>query len=173
MKTKNREMQGYPVREATAQLRIVVKECDAVRAKRKDPSLCVIANACLRLYDCPAVYIYRQVAYVVLPDENGKQWAERYHVSAAVRAAIKRYDKTGVPPVGGFLLLPPPKSETLDALNGRRRKSCEAKKPRKRADIKGSARRVKGGKGEKSPVIVVDNSWRHGIGQVHFPEKAA
>lgn len=114
-KEVHRFFRGLPVVDAEDTLRIVVSRQDIKSATRLDPNNCVFAQACRRLFNSHAVLFLRRTAYVELPNEKGIRQVNRYVISGDTAAKIAHFDKTGEAAEGGFLLLPPSPSKTMQA----------------------------------------------------------
>ena len=116
MRRLKRSYNGMPVKDAKANLTIVVIAEDVKGATRKDPSCCAFAQACKRLFKGQAIF-YKKIAYIELPDEDGNRYVHRYKLTASAMEFVAEYDRTGKFPAGiGVSLLKPSKSGTLDAL---------------------------------------------------------
>ena len=112
------------------------------KAVRKDPRRCVIAQACRRLFGATTVLIFRSIAYVDLPDENGKHTVNRVTVDPTCRRRLEGWDKTGTPFTGGCLLRAPRKSTRLDVMRHQAKKyqtQGYTKTRRNKAYVKGHA----------------------------------
>jgi hypothetical protein len=112
---------NLPLYEATHQLHIIPSYKDKKGAKRLDPWNCVLSKACQRLFGSTAAAFFGYFAYVDR-EWRGKRILERFVVPKKTRGAIDEFDKTKIFPVGGFILLPPSPSATLDA---RRQRSAD------------------------------------------------
>lgn len=165
-----------PVRDARHELRVFALPCDIKDAKTGDPSQCVFAKACHRLFDAKKVFFFRSVAYLDLLQDDGNRVIERFIVPEKVKNLIIEFDKTGICPPGGFVLEPPTLSQRLDS-GKRRRQSRDAAKrnydTKKRRDRK--KRREAVLKGDSVPTQDA-KEWeithqRWGNGMVHFTKK--
>lgn len=159
-----------PVMDAEHDLRVFITPDDVEGAIEKNPSECVFARACKRLYHATKVMFFRSVAYVEVPDENGKRRVERFHLSDGMRKLIEDFDRgLSVIPEAGFLLKAPSASHRIEAVTESSRKKRE--KAKERQKIIGE--RVRGkGKYESEP-LVLDLSVRSGSGAVHFTKSPA
>lgn len=131
-------------------------------AARQDPANCFFAKACQRLFDSTAVVFFRTVAYVDLPNNRGKRRLVRFALPAETRASIVRFDTTGEIAPGGYELLPPMPTQTLE------RKAASARNFARKAVISGVR------KARRQPKIVAatgSGEIRNGIGMVHFTKK--
>lgn len=138
---------------------------DVEGASQNDWGKCVFARACRRLYGSQRVAFFRSVAYVELLDETGKPTIERFQMPRVMRQQIERFDKTKKAPPGGFLLLPPRPSYTLDAKHIKSAKERKAKKAARAAAIVGHGDSVKITPRKPLPIKL---DWRSGTGMVHF-----
>ena len=160
---------GTPVRDATTDLRVIIKPCDIKGAVQKDPENCVFAKACRRSFGTKKVLFLRRVAYVELPDENGGSKVERFSMTESVHNLIRDFD-SGNPiiPHGGFLLTAPSPSHTLDQ---KRLKQRANEKRIKEALLRGesleSVKKSRGPKMQHDPKEI-DLEIRCGKGMVHF-----
>ena len=104
-----------PVIEAKGKLIVLANDNDGQRAVRADPANCVFAKACHRLYGSTAVVFFRSVAYIDLPDAHNVRHIHRFMLPHETRDKIAEFDRTGVAATGGYTLLPPTRSATLEA----------------------------------------------------------
>jgi len=112
----NRSYGGIPIVEAQEPLEITVLEEDKKNANRKDPSKCVFAQACKRLFHGIAAF-YKHVAYVEQRNATRKSFVYRYRMTAESTRYIIEYDRTGRFKAGTVIkLLPPPPAHTLEYL---------------------------------------------------------
>lgn len=153
------------VHEATYPLRVFASTEDANGAKPKDWANCVFAKACSRLFGSKKIAFFRRTAYIELPDETGKLHVERFILNKNVRDKIMEFDRTHIPPTGGFLLSPPSPSHTLEGTM--KRKLGKPKSPKSSALIIGQRKKRRG----RSPVFELE--WRNGTGMVHFDSPKA
>lgn len=108
--------------DAKSDLRVFISQEDIEKATRKDPAACVFAQACLRTFGAKKVLFFRTVAYIELPDENGKRHVERFIMNESMRDLLNKWDRgESVIPDGGFLLRAPSLSSTLSSELRRRR----------------------------------------------------
>lgn len=105
---------GLPVVDAKRELRVFVAKYDIKPAKRKDPTNCVFAKACRRLYGSRIVAFFRTVVYMELPDNKGNLRIERFRPSRPTERSIARFDRTGKADPAGYHLLPPSPGKTMD-----------------------------------------------------------
>jgi hypothetical protein len=105
---------GLPVIDSKRELRVFASPKDIKDAKRNDPTNCVFANACRRLYGSHSVAFFHNYAYVELPDERGNQRIERFRLPKQTQTSIVVFDKTGIADKGGYVLAAPSPGVTLD-----------------------------------------------------------
>jgi hypothetical protein len=133
-----------PVVDAKKDLRVFMTPEDLKGARIKDPSACVFARACRRMFHATKVLIFRTVAYVELPNEDGSRRVERFVVGPAMRDLIEAFDRgEGVIPSAGFTLRAPPKSETLEGLRKEAHRQLQRQRKDTRPKLIGRARQVK------------------------------
>lgn len=158
-----------PVVEATADLRLFIKECDVSSASRKDSGNCVFAQACKRQFDSLHSFFYLSFAYVALTQEDGSIALERFSVPKKMEQLIRDFDK-GIPikDLAGFLLRAPSKSQTLKGSRERNRKHAAKRRKEKHrsASLVGYVKSRTSGPQAKARVIDLD--VRNGSGMVHF-----
>ncbi len=166
------------VYEATEPLRIFALKEDEKGAKTKDWGACVFAKACGRMFGSRRVAFFRRAAYVELPDREGKRCVERFKVGESMRRDIEKFDKSHVPPAGGFKLDPPRPSETLEGMakNHKRRVADPASRKRRAAQQKAYHQKRKrkaaiNGKRRGAHLPLIELEWRSGTGMVHFAAK--
>lgn len=157
MKTHKRFLDGKPIVDAKKELRVFLSAKDIANAVRRDPAHCAFSNACRRLYGSHTVAFFRTIAYVDLVDKNGSVRTERFVLPAETSRRIIAFDRRGKVHSGGYLLIPPKGTMTLD---GRMVKDREyrASGMRRAAEEKRKARPRK-----KEPTFV-----RSGRGQIQF-----
>lgn len=158
---------GMEVIEAKESLRVFANKTDKQNANQGDPESCVLAQACGRLYGSSAVLIFKTIAYVDLPDENGVRYVNRFSLGAKTTRQIVEYDQTGEFPPGGFVFAPPSKHSQLDndrAYQKERKRRIQNGEhkvdPKRSALLKGVA------KGIKQTALLT--GVRDGSGMVHF-----
>ena len=105
---------GLPVVDAKHGLRIFATKYDIGLAKRKDPTNCVWAKACRRLYGSKIVAFFRTVAYIELQDSKGNLRVERFMLTRPTIRSIASFDRTGKVDPAGYNLLPPSPRRTMD-----------------------------------------------------------
>lgn len=109
-----RVFKGMPVRDAKADLLFPVDWPDVKDAVAGDPTRCVAARACKRLYGSTAMVIMRTVAYVDLGEENGTRTVYRFTVpQETLEKIIRPLDAGGKPVAGVFTLNAPSPTRTL------------------------------------------------------------
>ncbi len=118
---------NYPIAEATEEgMTLIVKKQDILRASRKNPQSCAIAQCAMRMGATKA-FIAGTVAYVVMP-LKGEQVAIKYSVPDQTRKDIKSFDENGTFPQGGFVLRRLEKHRTREG----KRKQNEKRTPEQR-----------------------------------------
>lgn len=152
---------GLPVIDATENLRVFVNKEDIAKSVRSDPKRCVYAQACKRLFGATTILFLRSVAYVDLPDENNVRSINRFTLTANVRKKIEEFDKTGKAHPGGFLLVAPPATMTLEG---------QRERWHKRKDNTKSGRKLSPYiRGDAIEAVAAD--YRLGTGMVHFTKE--
>lgn len=138
---------GMPVVDAKRELRVFILPEDIANAERSNPTECVFAKACKRLFGSHRVAFFHGVAYAELPLPTGSSRIERFMLPKATRDSILVWDRAGVADPGGYLLLPPSIGETLDhKLQWRRRQNYKRpvqKKPPAPVDFRSGTGLVK------------------------------
>jgi hypothetical protein len=114
MKVSERYFNGQPVIDAAEGIRLFVNEVDIRRAVPNDPTQCVYAQACKRLFGSTSVVFLRTKAYIDLPDAKGNRLVNRFVIEKPVREALIHFDKTGEADPGGFYLSAPSPSQRLE-----------------------------------------------------------
>jgi hypothetical protein len=160
--------------DAPKDLRVFIKPEDVAHATKKDPGCCVFAQACKRQFAATKVLFWRSVAYVELPDENGKRRVERFILSSEMRDLIENFDRgCDVAEFAGFELKRPGPSRTFEGNAARHRRRRENMK---KALLKGTRKLPKrGAQGDgkySKPSLVVDLEVRNGSGRVHFKNES-
>lgn len=89
---------------------------DIKSANRLDPKACALHNAACRTFNIPNCAIGARHAYIPQRDGKGRYYIARLMAPAQTRDAIKKFDKTGEMPEGGFVFHPCPKSQTLKSM---------------------------------------------------------
>lgn len=156
--------------DATKDLRVFIRPEDVASATRKDPGCCVFAQACKRTFDASKILFFRSVAYVELPNEDGRRRVERFFLNKGMRELIESFDR-GEPviPEAGFVLKAVPRMRKLE---NRRKYKKELDRRRLRGEAVGGEKRGRQGEGKyaESPLII-DMAVRSGTGAVHFTKK--
>jgi len=175
-----REFQGIPVVDAKHELRIFIKEEDLCSAVRKDQFCCVYAQACKRSYDAQRVIILRTIAYVELPQTDGKRKIERFYMTEAMQEVVRKFDR-GEPIEAGtcFILSPPPPGRTMDYSLVKKREQRKARNEKTSALLVGTREELaqedkdsRRGKGRRQPKLMADVSIRSGTGKIQFAKKS-
>lgn len=160
---------GLPVVDATKALRLFVRPEDVEKATPKDPGCCVFAQACKRVFNVDKILFFRSVAYVELPDREGKHRVERFFLPLTTRRYIAAFDRgEGIIPEAGFELVPPPPSERFANKRAENRARRAARKE------------LSGTRESGSPRVnlynaiprVLDLTVRSGTGAVHFTQNS-
>jgi hypothetical protein len=164
-----------PVRDAKHDLRVMILPEDCKKATRKDPACCVFAQACLRSFGAPRAIFFRTVAYVEIPDESGKMWAERFVLPPEMRSLVEAFDRgEEIIPKAGFLLSAPRGQKRSEVQHAKRKRIREAAaERRKRAMVLGTSLPAVNPKGKYPDAIIdIDLRVRNGTGAVHFTPKS-
>lgn len=113
----------WPVKE-NIKHRIVLapSKTDIRKAKRLDPQACALHNAACRMYGIPNCAIGSNYAYIPQRDERGKYYIARVQATSETKRAIKKFDKTGEMPEGGFIFAPVTRTQTVAAMTKYRKK---------------------------------------------------
>lgn len=165
-----RLFEGLPVFDAAYDMRVAVFPDDAEKATRGDPANCALARACKRQFGTTKALFFRRVAYVEIPDADGKPRVERFKISLQANDLLREFDLTGVRRSGGaFVMRAPKKSETLDAMRAQDRKYRKALLMGERVVDPGMSEATKRGLQSRS-VTVGGFALRDGAGMVHFTE---
>lgn len=156
-----------PVVDADADLILTIRQSDVSEAKAKDPSGCVFARACKRVFDSNKVLIFRSIAYVEMPDKNGKRCVKRFTVSSEMRDLITNFDQgNSAIKEAGFVLKKPTGVRTLRAKRKKDRR--HEKKRQLRGYIRPKGRQ---GQGRYADEPLVIDTVRNGSGCVSFMQK--
>jgi hypothetical protein len=155
-----------PVVDAAKELRVFIAPEDLEGASPKDPAYCVFARACRRTFHATKVLFFRSVAYVELPDQQGRRRVERFIMGDSMRGLIESFDRgEGVIPEGGFVLKVPRPSRTLEVASRAR----AGRKAAARRRLEGRREATEVGKdGHREGPVLVDLSVRSGTGAVRF-----
>lgn len=165
MKRIKRIYKGMPVKDAKANLTVVVLAQDVSKGTRKDPSCCAFAQACKRLFNGDAIF-YKKIAYVELPDADGERYVHRFSLPLSATKLIMEYDRTGKFPAGvGINLLSPRKEGTLDALRRYHHTYHKERNAIKRYKNKNG---IKARKYTAKTPRLFDTSVRNGTGSMHL-----
>lgn len=140
---------------------------DIKQGVRGDPTKCMYALACKRMFESELVWINRGVAYVELTGKGGKPELHRFILKESAKENVKNFDagKTVYPE--SVLFAAPSRSQTLDA-------QAEKEKRRGKAPayVKGSIKGepLSGSKGSRKALMPFRDP---GTGKFHFHAKAA
>lgn len=162
----DRFFRGLVVEEADSSILIVADSADASKAEQGDPENCALAQACKRLFNSTAVLFFRRVAYIDVPNAKGERVVKRFVISQTTRDAIVHFDRTGEFPPGGFTLVPPQPSQTLERQN-------EDQKRRHQAALRGERVAKPNGRSATRSDPLSLEGVRSGTGMVHFSPKPA
>lgn len=160
-----RWFEGLEVVEAEKELRIQPNAEDVKTAIRGDPRNCVFSRACQRMWGSRLVAFFGTVAYVDLLDGAGKRRVERFMISANGSKELRAWDEGKRFTPKGFLLLPPPPSNTL-----------AGKAKHREALLKGESTGHKGSTASRPvrPISLLRlTAFRNGVGMVHFSKSKA
>lgn len=98
---------SWPVKEKIKHaIMILPNEKDIKSANKKDPQACALHHAACRLFNVPNAAIGGRWAYIPQRDERGNPYIARMQAPPKTQAAIKKFDRTGVMPEGGFKFVP-------------------------------------------------------------------
>lgn len=107
---------NWPVKDNFKQSIILMPiKSDITKAKKTDPTHCALANAACRMFHVPNCAIGGRIAYIPQKDEKGRFYIGRFAARPKTQAAIKRFDRTGKMPEGGFIFTPVAPSNRLGA----------------------------------------------------------
>ena len=107
----------WPVKENIKhEIVLMPNKRDIRTAKPRDPCACALHNAACRIFDIPNCAIGAGSAYIPQRDARGKFYIARVRPTAETQRAIKRFDKTGEMPEGGFRFVPVSDGITLKKL---------------------------------------------------------
>lgn len=147
------------VLDAETNISVIIRPEDVSDAVAKDPGACVFAQACKRTFDARKILFFRTVAYVEMPNEDGRRIVRRFRLTSGTRALIEAFDRgEGVIPGGGFILKSPSKGARLEYKRKRNRDWARRK-------LLGEAivHRGEQGKGKyEDKPIVIDTQVRNG-----------
>src|SRR6267378_5215365 len=98
---------SWPVKEAIKHEIVLMPNArDIKTADKKDPTGCALHNAACRVYNIPNCAIGGRWAYIPQRDSKGKYYIARVQATAQTQKAIKKFDRTGTMPEGGFRFTP-------------------------------------------------------------------
>jgi hypothetical protein len=101
------------VRDAKYSIPIVPNAEDIQGAIRGDPCNCPYARYCKRVFGSTVVFIKRGVAYVEMPDTNGKLYLYRFILTTPAKSKIKEFDDGEELPAHAVIFAAPKGSRTL------------------------------------------------------------
>ena|SRR5215471_1294283 len=155
-----------PVVDARKELRVMILPEDRQGARVKDPAECIFARACKRLFKASKVLFFRSIAYVELPDREGKHHVERFFMDEDMRSLVDSFDRgLGTIPEAGFVLKPPTMGQRLGVDREKRREAGQRYRDRRK--LEGTRKGRHGGQYRDKPVVL-DLAVRSGQGAVHF-----
>jgi hypothetical protein len=105
---QNKQIDGFPVVDAKASLKLEVTRADCNAATRKDPGCCAVAKACGRELKIKGVRVHLSRLYLLV----GKAWT-RYIVDNSLRSELIAFDRGGKFQPGVYTFLPPPPSKVI------------------------------------------------------------
>lgn len=123
----HRQIDGYPIVDAGAPIKIAILPEDIITSDRQEPNNCVMARACRRALHCEEVRVHLSRVFVRM--KRGKQWL-RYDTPRALRTEIVAWDRGGTFEPGTFILKPP-RMKTTGAQTGSETNQTRPKKDQK------------------------------------------
>ena len=97
----------WPVKENIKHEIVLMPNAKDIKtAKKKEPRACALHNAACRTFEIPNCAIGGRIAYIPQRDAKGKMYIARVQANAETQRAIKRFDRTGKMPTGGFTFIP-------------------------------------------------------------------
>lgn len=107
---------NWKVRDNLKQTIILMPTKEDIKsADKADPMACALHNAACRMFHVPNCAIGGRIAYIPQKDEKGQWYIGRFAAPPKTIAAIKKFDRRGVMPEGGFLFRPVSESNRLGA----------------------------------------------------------
>ena len=79
---------------------------DIKMARQHDPVGCALHNAACRIFDVPNAAIGGRWAYIPQRNAKGKYYIARMQATRETQRAIRKFDRTGEMPEGGFVFAP-------------------------------------------------------------------
>ena len=110
-----------PMQEAEADLYIIPTDIDISTAVPEDPTHCVFANTCRRMYGAEKGLFWKRNSYVQMPDANGNPTIYRFSNSADMVRLIDNHDRNKhllETKAATFVLHAPPTSNLLSSRAG-------------------------------------------------------
>ena len=114
-KIKRYAINGMQVLDAIHSLRVVVTPGDIHKGIRHDPDWCPLSIACRRIFDGYTTHVFKTVAIIELPDEQGNPVLYRHMLDKHAQNFIINFDRGKKVKPGQFILRKPIKSQRLDA----------------------------------------------------------
>lgn len=118
------KINGLPVFDATAPVKLIVTPKDVAKGDTKDPAACAAAQSAIRLLHADEARVHLGRTYL----RFGKRWT-RYQTTEAVRAEIISFDRGGKFAPGEYHLSAP--SPSQQEKRGKRQGTKVPDKPRK------------------------------------------
>lgn len=108
--------ENWPVRDNLQHTIVLMptKE-DIKKANKSDPQSCALHNAACRMFNVSNCAIGGRIAYIPQKDEKGNSYIGRFSAPQKTQAAIKKFDRRGIMPEGGFVFRPVAPSNRLGA----------------------------------------------------------
>lgn len=107
---------NWPVKDDLKQTIVLMPTAHDIKtAKTSDPTHCALHNAACRMFAVPNCAIGGRIAYIPQKDEKGNYYIGRFAAPNKTMAAIKKFDRRGVMPEGGFIFRPVSPSNRLGA----------------------------------------------------------
>jgi len=122
---QNQQIDGFPVVDAKASLKLEVTRADCNAATRKNPGCCAVAKACGRELKIRGVRVHLSRLYLLA----GKAWT-RYIVHSSLRQEIIAFDRGGKFQPGVYTFQAPNPNKQLGGPGGGKSKNRGAGKPK-------------------------------------------
>ena len=116
---------------------------DIRKAKVRDPLACALHNAACRMYDIPNCAIGGRWAYIPQRDVKGRYYIARMQAPLETQAAIKKFDRTGEMPEGGFRFTPIAKTHRYAVKNAYQRARTKELRKREADEVSHGGTRFK------------------------------
>jgi hypothetical protein len=106
---------NWPIKDNLKHSIVLMPNAKDIRtAKKSDPAACALHNAACRQLEISNCAIGGRIAYIPQKDEKGNWYIGRFAAPPKTMAAIKRFDRRGEIPEGGFRFKPVSESNRLD-----------------------------------------------------------